>query len=75
MERNGSNQGRATVVAYTMATGSIVIEFSDGWKYIYNHARPGALIVAEMQRLARSGQGLDSYIDRVVRDRFARRFL
>ena len=74
MQQYGNQGGDSGVVAFQISAGVIVVKFSDGWHYIYNSARPGHAIVLEMQRLARNGQGLNSYISRVVKDRWARRF-
>ncbi len=74
MERYGNRGGDSGVVGYEIGPSSIIVAFKDGWKYLYDDTRPGAVVVAELQRLARSGHGLNSYLTRVVRGRFASKF-
>jgi len=74
MERYGNKGGDSGVVGYEIGPGSIVVAFKDGWKYLYDGTRPGAAIVSQLQQLARSGHGLNSYLTKVVKGRFARKF-
>jgi hypothetical protein len=73
MERYRNLGGDSNVVAYELGQGSITVQFATGTHrtYVYDSNRPGALVVAEMQRLAVAGQGLNSYIGRVVRGSYA----
>lgn len=50
---------------------SMVVVFNDGTAYIYNSERPGADYLNEMKRLAADGEGLNSYINRIVKKRYA----
>ncbi len=43
------------------------MEFSDRSRYLYNTIKPGAAAVAELQKLARAGRGLNSHINRIIR--------
>lgn len=61
------------VVAYDIGPGSIVIRFRDGGVYLYDGSNPGAAHVAEMRHLATTGEGLNTYINKFVRDRYAAR--
>ena len=63
--------GDSGVAAYEMGPGSIQIQFTDGGTYLYDASAPGATHVAEMQRLARSGDGLNTYINKYVRKNYA----
>jgi len=73
MERY-QNLGRdSNVTRYEIGPGTIVVEFGDGSQYLYDSTRPGQGSVSEMHRLARAGQGLNSYIGRVVRKNYARK--
>lgn len=74
MEQYGNSGGDSGVVGYEIGPECIVVAFNDGWKYLYDGTKPGTMVVAELQRLARSGHGLNSYLTRVVRGRFARKF-
>lgn len=74
MEQYGNRGRDSGVVGYEIGPGSIVVAFKDGWKYLYDGTRPGAVAVAELQRLARSGHGLNSYLTRIVQGKYARKF-
>ncbi|EOG2475761.1 MULTISPECIES: hypothetical protein [Serratia] len=70
-ENKGGDSG---VVFYETTEKSITVEFKDGWKYVYDDFKPGAATVAAMKELARDGHGLNSYISRVVRANFSRKY-
>ena len=59
------------ISAYEIGPGSITIRFVDGGVYLYDASAPGAKHVAAMQRLARTGRGLNTYINKHVRQNFA----
>jgi hypothetical protein len=73
MNRYGDRHGDSGVVAYLAGPGSITVRFRDGCVYLYDDSNPGARHVAEMQRLATRGQGLNTYINKFVRGRYAAR--
>ncbi len=73
MDRYMNRGGDSGVAAYEIGNDSITVQFSDGAVYLYTSQSAGASALAEMQRLARAGQGLNSYIKRVVRKGFAQR--
>ena len=74
MERYRNLSGNSNVVAFEIGAGSITVQFGDGMNYLYTARSTGAAQVAEMQRLARAGQGLNSYIGRVVKKAFERKW-
>ena len=61
------------VAAYACGPGWIHLRFHHGSAYRYDDTRPGAEHVHEMQRLADLGEGLNTYVNRYVRDNYARR--
>ncbi|AMC35759.1 hypothetical protein [Janthinobacterium sp. B9-8] len=66
------NLGRGSgVAAYEIGQGAITVQFKDGAMYLYNNQSAGQANIIEMQRLARAGQGLNSFISRVVRKAYA----
>jgi hypothetical protein len=65
--------GDSSVVAFEIGEGSITVQFSDGSVYLYTNQSAGSASIAEMQRLARAGQGLNSFIRRVVRKGYAKK--
>lgn len=68
------NLGRdSNVAAFEIGNDSITVEFNDGAQYLYTNESAGSGSIAEMHRLARAGQGLNSYIGRVVKKGYARK--
>lgn len=74
MQRYGNLSGESGVIAYEVSPGAIVVQFNNGWKYEYTEGSAGAATIADMQRLARAGRGLSSYISVHVRDAYERKF-
>jgi hypothetical protein len=69
------NFGRDSgVYAYEIAPESITVQFKDGKTYLYTFASAGAVNIAEMHLLAMAGQGLNSYISRVVKKSWAQKW-
>ncbi len=62
MERYGNLSGDSGVVGYEIRRGEIVVAFINDGKYRYTKASAGAHHIASMQRLARNGRGLSTYI-------------
>lgn len=73
MERYKNFGGNSNIVAFELANDSITVQFGDGSIYLYTVASTGIANLAEMQRLAIAGQGLNSFIGRVVRKGYARK--
>ena len=65
--------GSSGVRWYDVTPTAIVVTFGDGHVYRYDHARPGPAVVDQMKRLAAAGRGLNGYINRAVRGRYAAR--
>jgi hypothetical protein len=76
MQRYRNLSGHSGVLAYEIGEGSITVKFTgDGSPcYLYNEEHPGPAAVQEMQRLARAGKGLTTYISQHVREDYARRW-
>jgi len=73
MERYRNLDGDSGVVAFEIGASSILVEFTDKSKYLYNGSKPGPAAVSEMQKLARAGRGLNSYINRFIGKNYARK--
>lgn len=73
MEHYKNIGGDSGVAAYEIGQGSITVQFKDGAAYLYNNQSAGAANIAEMQRLAAMGQGLNSFISREVRKGYAQK--
>jgi hypothetical protein len=74
VERYKNLSNDSGVFAYELRTGSIIVQFQDGWKYEYTVASAGANAIGTMARLAIAGRGLSTFISTSVRDGFARKF-
>ena len=61
------------VRAFALLPEAIALRFSDGRVYLYDGGTPGRVHVREMQRLARAGAGLTTYVNKFVRERYAKR--
>ena len=69
MKPYGNQSGDSGVAAYECRPGEIRLKFVDRETiYVYTRVRPGAEHVREMQRLAKSGDGLATYVNQHVRD-------
>ena len=73
MERYKNLGGNSGVVGYENSEGAITVQFSDGAMYLYTTQSAGSGNLAEMQRLAAAGRGLNGFISRVVRNGYARK--
>ena len=65
--------GSSGVAAFELGKSSIIVEFREGSRYLYTDASAGRENIRQMQRLAQRGAGLATFINRVVRERYARR--
>ncbi|QET69318.1 hypothetical protein FOB42_03290 [Bordetella bronchiseptica] len=68
--------GQSNVNSYEITEDSIHVVFKSGAQrnYLYTNDRPGKAIVDQMKTLAEQGRGLNSYIARVVKSNFARKW-
>ncbi|WP_258195225.1 hypothetical protein [Pseudomonas japonica] len=72
MHPYGGPNGSSGVVAYLIEADSITLRFVDrSALYMYDASRPGLAAVHEMQRLAKRGSGLTTYINQHVRKNYA----
>ena len=58
----------SNVAAYEIGAGMIRVQFKDGSIYRYTNSSAGAENIRQMIQLARSGDGLNSFINKYVRD-------
>lgn len=73
MQRYGRQGVTSGVVAFEILETGIVLQFRDGGRYLYTHNKPGQPLVNEMKRLALAGSGLATFVNKNVRDRYARK--
>lgn len=74
MKRYRDLSGQSGVVAYEISDDAITVKFRDGDVYLYDYATTGRREVEEMKRLAVAGRGLSTFISRVVKERYARKW-
>lgn len=72
MERYGDVRGDSGVVAYETGPDYIRVKFKHGGTYEYDYANSGKFQVDRMKVLAASGEGLATFINKFVKDRYAR---
>jgi hypothetical protein len=59
------------VKAYELGSDSITVEFGDGDVYRYTYQSAGRENVEQMKKLAVAGKGLNGFISREVKERYA----
>lgn len=69
MERYRNSGGDSGVSSYEIGADYITVKFSGSFRsYHYSYRKAGQNHVETMKRLARSGSGLNSYINRYVKN-------
>lgn len=58
--------GNSGVKAYESNKDSIIVEFESGKAYLYTNESAGTVHIAAMKKLARSGKGLNTYINQNI---------
>ena len=70
MQRYANFGGHSSIYGYEIEPTRIRVMFSDGTVYSYSYASAGINNVERMKQLAMSGQGLNSFIMRNVRNSY-----
>jgi len=65
--------GNSGVTAYEYGDNWIVVEFRGSSQYLYTYQSTGRNDIEQMKRLAREGKGLNTYINKYVRKRYAQK--
>lgn len=73
MERYGNLGGDSGIGAYECGPDFIRVQFGDGSVYLYTYASAGQSNIEHMKQLARAGNGLNSFINRSVRNAYERK--
>jgi len=71
MERYKNINGDSGVIAFEYGAEYIRVQFSTGAIYLYTYQSAGSHNIERMKALARSGDGLNAYINTYVRNRYA----
>ncbi|MBI1326213.1 MAG: hypothetical protein GC136_01055 [Alphaproteobacteria bacterium] len=74
MKQYLDSNGDSGVAAYDVGADFIHVRFKDGWIYEYTSSSVGAHSLDAMKSLARSGDGLNSFINKQVRKKYARKW-
>jgi len=72
MEHYKDINGDFGVVAYEYGSDYIRVKFSTGAIYLYNYESAGSHNVEQMKVLAQRGDGLNAYINTIVRKMYVR---
>lgn len=70
MERYRNSSGNSGVSAFEIGNDYIKVRFSSGSIYSYSYRKAGSMHVEKMKSLARSGSGLNSYINSYVKFKY-----
>jgi hypothetical protein len=70
MQRYINRGGQSGVVAYEIRPNEIIIKFTSGTCYTYTLASVGKANLEKIKQLARKGQGLSTFINKHLHDRF-----
>jgi hypothetical protein len=65
--------GRSGVSHYEIGYDSIIVQFSDGAQYLYDHRSTGKYNIDWMKTLAANGVGLNSFISTTVRNLYSKK--
>jgi len=63
--------GNSGVYAYLIKNDAICVQFNTGATYSYTYGSAGTENIEQMKSLARIGQGLNSFINRIVKKNYA----
>lgn len=70
-EQYANNHGNSSIEAYEIGADYIRVLFKDGPVYLYTYESAGADNIEHMKELARAGDGLNSFIMRRVKYKYA----
>jgi hypothetical protein len=71
METYKNLGGDSNVSSFEIGNDYIKVEFNDGAIYVYTYASASNHDIEEMKDLATNGEGLNSFINRYVRKKYA----
>ena len=71
MEHYKNIGGDSDVSAYEISDESIKVKFKDGCVYLYTYQSAGSANIERMKSFAAFGQGLNGFINKNVRKKYA----
>lgn len=75
MERYKNLSGDSNISEYEIGGDYIKAKFIDSSVYLYNNLSAGSQNIEEMKRLAVIGRGLNGFMSRHVRKKYASKFI
>jgi hypothetical protein len=73
MERYRNVDGDSGVAYYESGPEFIRVQFSDNSVYLYTYISAGSSNIEQMKRLAVAGEGLNAFINKNVKRRYAKK--
>ncbi|WP_312389819.1 hypothetical protein [Chryseobacterium sp.] len=73
METYSNRNGDSGISGYQIGSNYILIQFTTGSIYEYTYSSAGASNIETMKNLARSGSGLNGYINSYVKHKYSRK--
>jgi hypothetical protein len=73
MEKYQDQSADSGIEAYEIGEDSIILRFKNGTEYLYSYIKPGKVHVEEMKKRAKSGNGLNTYLNQNVREKFEKK--
>ncbi len=67
MEKYQDINGNSGISAFEIGSDYIIVTFKDGTSYKYSYQSAGRNNIEQMKRLARTGSGLNTFINQNVR--------
>jgi hypothetical protein len=74
MELYKNLSGKSGVIAYEIRSDEIVLKFTSGTCYLYREEKIGASNFMKIKILALNGQGLTTFINQYLHNRFEKKF-
>ena len=71
MRKYRNLSGNSGIDSYEIGKNFINVQFEEGSKYSYTIISAGSVSINEMKRLAKIGEGLNTYISKHVRKKYA----
>lgn len=65
--------GNSNVSAYEIGIDRITVQFKDGSVYLYTNASAGSANIEQMKTLARTGKGLNGFINSNVKYKYEKK--
>ena len=73
MERYSDVDKDSGIIGYETGDDYIRVQFSGNSVYLYTYASAGATNIEQMKKLAADGEGLNAFINKNVRKKYARK--